>query len=81
MKEAFQLHPAPFLLPCKVITETEIHGFTIPKDAQVLVNVWAMRREPNIWENPNTFTPERFPGLDIDVKGKDFELIPFGAGR
>ena len=82
VKETFRLHPAaPFLIPRKVITETEIHGFTIPKDAQVLVNVWAMDRDPNIWENPNTFTPERFLGSEIDVKGKNFEHIPFGSGR
>ena len=33
------------------------------------------------WSNPNAFVPERFLGRDIDVKGRDFELIPFGVGR
>ena len=45
------------------------------------MNVWAIRRDPGVWENPTRFEPERFLGKEIDVKGKDYELTPFGAGR
>ncbi|XP_065859477.1 cytochrome P450 76T24-like [Euphorbia lathyris] len=82
VKEIFRLHPAgPFLVPHKAESEVEIGGFKIPKYAQILVNVWAMGRDGSIWENPDRFEPERFLGSKIDVKGRDFELIPFGAGR
>ncbi|CAL5411432.1 unnamed protein product [Camellia sinensis] len=82
IKETFRLHPpAPLLLPHKVETDVEVCGFTVPKGAQVLVNAWAIGRDPSIWENPNLFMPERFLGSQVDVRGKDFELIPFGAGR
>ena len=82
VKETFRLHPAvPFLLPRRVEEDTDIDGLTVPKNAQVLVNAWAIGRDPNTWENPNSFVPERFLGLDMDVKGQNFELIPFGAGR
>ncbi|KAF2300951.1 hypothetical protein GH714_018545 [Hevea brasiliensis] len=37
--------------------------------------------DPSIWNDPNEFCPERFLGKEIDVKGHDFELLPFGAGR
>ncbi|KAK9276156.1 hypothetical protein L1049_005687 [Liquidambar formosana] len=82
VKETFRLHPAvPLLLPRKAEADIDLCGFTIPKGAQLLVNAWAIGRDPTIWVNPNSFVPERFLGSDIDVKGRDFELIPFGAGR
>lgn len=82
VKEAFRLHPAaPLLLPRKAQEDVEIAGFTIPKGAQIMVNVWAMGRDPRSWENPESFEPERFLGSEIDVRGRSFELIPFGGGR
>jgi cytochrome P450 len=82
VKETFRLHPAaPFLVPHKAETDVEMCGFIVPKNAQILINVWAMGRDSSIWPNPNLFMPERFLEQDIDFKGRDFELIPFGAGR
>ncbi|CAH2057854.1 unnamed protein product [Thlaspi arvense] len=82
VKETFRLHPAaPLLLPRKAETDVEILGFMVPKDTQVLVNVWAVGRDSSAWENPTRFEPERFLGKETDVKGKDYELTPFGAGR
>ncbi|XP_023640606.1 cytochrome P450 76C4-like [Capsella rubella] len=82
VKETLRLHPAvPLLLPREAEADVEILGFMVPKDAQVLVNVWAIGRDPNVWENTTRFEPERFLGKEIDVKGKDYELTPFGAGR
>ncbi|XP_022737423.1 geraniol 8-hydroxylase-like isoform X1 [Durio zibethinus] len=82
IKETFRMHPAaPLLVPRRAGANAEICGFTVPEGAQVFVNAWAIGRDPSIWENPSAFMPERFLGSDIDVKGRDFVLIPFGAGR
>ncbi|KAL7117023.1 hypothetical protein ACP275_03G045000 [Erythranthe tilingii] len=58
-----------------------MNGYIVPKDAQILVNIWAMGRDSSIWSNPDTFEPERFLDNKIDYKGHDFEFIPFGSGR
>ncbi|XP_024988317.1 geraniol 8-hydroxylase-like [Cynara cardunculus var. scolymus] len=82
VKETLRLHPpVPFLLPHKALCDVEIQGFVVPKDAQILCNVWAIGRDPSIWSDPHEFMPERFLDVNIDYKGRDFELIPFGSGR
>ncbi|RVX01019.1 Cytochrome P450 76C4 [Vitis vinifera] len=64
-----------------VETDLEILGYAVPKNAQVLVNAWAIGRDSRTWSNPNSFEPERFLESEIDVKGRDFQLIPFSGGR
>ncbi|KAG5232949.1 flavonoid 3'-monooxygenase [Salix suchowensis] len=86
VKETFRLHPStPLSLPRIAAESCEIGGYHIPKGSTVLVNVWAIARDPDEWAEPLEFRPERFlPGgekAEVDVKGNDFELIPFGAGR
>lgn len=82
MKETLRLHPvAPLLLPRKAKTDVVLNGYTIPKDAQILVNEWAIGRDPKYWENPYLFSPERFLESKIDVKGQNFQITPFGSGR
>ncbi|KAG5586841.1 hypothetical protein H5410_047275 [Solanum commersonii] len=82
VKETFRLHPlAPFLIPRKAVEDVEFCGYIIPKDSQVLVNIWAIGHDSSLWEDPLDFKPERFWELDIDVRGQDFELILFGVGR
>nr|GMC80833.1 flavonoid 3'-hydroxylase [Ipomoea batatas] len=86
VKETFRLHPStPLSLPRMAAQSCEINGYFIPKGATLLVNVWAIARDPNVWTNPLEFNPHRFlPGGEkpnVDIKGNDFEVIPFGAGR
>ena len=82
VKETFRLHPvSPLLIPHAAVEDFVVNGFDIPQKSRVLINVWAIGRDPENWTNPEEFTPERFMGSDVDVRGRDFQLIPFGSGR
>uniref|UniRef100_A0A5B6Z7R2 Uncharacterized protein n=2 Tax=Davidia involucrata TaxID=16924 RepID=A0A5B6Z7R2_DAVIN len=84
VKETMRMHPvAPMLVPRLAREDCKVAGYDIPKGTQVLVNVWTIGRDPALWDEhqPNEFCPERFIGKAIDVKGQDFELLPFGSGR
>lgn len=82
VKETLRIHPpATLLIPRQVDQDVELYDYIIPKGTLVLVNVWEIGRDPMFWKDPLVFRPERFQSLELDVRGKDFELTPFGAGR
>ncbi|KHN09753.1 Cytochrome P450 76C4 [Glycine soja] len=82
MKETLRLHPVlPLLIPHCPSETTNVGGYRIPKGSQVFLNVWAIHRDPSIWENPLKFDPTRFLDAKWDFSGNDFNYFPFGSGR
>ncbi|KAH9325810.1 hypothetical protein KI387_005988, partial [Taxus chinensis] len=82
VKQSLGLYP---LVPLSAPHEsTEVCGvgwFILPKKTRLLVNVWVIGRDPVAWEYSWTFKPKRFMGKDIDIEGRNFNILPFGAGR
>ncbi|XP_047321760.1 xanthotoxin 5-hydroxylase CYP82C4-like [Impatiens glandulifera] len=84
MKETFRLQPTfPLLVTREAMEDCTVAGFDIPNGTRLMVNVWKMHRDPSVWSEPLEFKPERFlvQEKNIDLRGKNFELLPFGSGR
>ncbi|XP_028807257.1 cytochrome P450 84A1 [Neltuma alba] len=82
LKETLRLHPPIPLLLHETAEDAEVSGYYIPKKSRVMINAWAIGRDKNSWEDPDSFKPSRFLKQGVaDFKGSNFEFIPFGSGR
>ncbi|XP_028797342.1 tabersonine 16-hydroxylase 2-like [Neltuma alba] len=84
VKETLRLHlPVALLVPRENSKSCEINGYVIPPKTKIIINGWAVARDPKNWNDPEMFEPMRFLDtmVDYNFKGSHFEYIPFGAGR
>ncbi|XP_031270247.1 cytochrome P450 83B1-like isoform X2 [Pistacia vera] len=81
VKETLRLEPAAPLIPRETTEKCIVNGYEIQAKTLVFVNAWAVGRDPEAWDNPEEFNPDRFIGSCLEMQGQNFELIPFGSGR
>ncbi|KAL4565054.1 hypothetical protein LXL04_029136 [Taraxacum kok-saghyz] len=82
IKETLRLHPSlPLLLPRECREQCQINGYDIPVKMKVIVNAFSCAIDPEYWDDPESFKPERFEKSSVDFTGTNFEFVPFGSGR
>ncbi|EPS68900.1 hypothetical protein M569_05868, partial [Genlisea aurea] len=86
VKETLRKHPPIyFLLSHAATQEMELGGYTIPADVNVEFYTGGISEDPEMWDNPTEFRPERFltgDGVEVDITGmRGVRMLPFGAGR
>ncbi|KAL5780170.1 hypothetical protein ACOSQ2_010907 [Xanthoceras sorbifolium] len=80
VNETLRLYPAaPLLVPHESSEDTTIGGYYVPRQTMLMVNAWAIHRDPKVWDDPTSFKPERFEGLKGE--SETYKFIPFGLGR
>ncbi|KAK1262934.1 Cytochrome P450 82C4 [Acorus gramineus] len=86
IKETLRLYPVgPLLVPHQAMEDCTVSSYHIPRGTGLFINAWAIQRDPDVWSDPDQFEPSRFleggRNEGVDMRGRDFELLPFGSGR
>ncbi|PON91644.1 Cytochrome P450, E-class, group I [Trema orientale] len=83
IKETLRLHPGGPFIARESSKDCNIAGYHVPANTRLFLNTWAINRDPTHWDDPHRFIPERFmeEKKDVDVRGQNFEVLPFGSGR
>ncbi|KAL3728876.1 hypothetical protein ACJRO7_033461 [Eucalyptus globulus] len=84
-REAFRLHPvAPFNVPHVAMSDTVVAGYRIPKGSHILLSRVGLGRNPEIWDEPLKFKPDRHIMRDqaeVVLTEPDLRFISFSTGR
>ncbi|MCD7465895.1 hypothetical protein HAX54_002103 [Datura stramonium] len=82
INETLRLYPpVPLLLPHYSLEDCTVGGYDVPKNTILMVNAWTIHRDPELWDEPEKFKPERFERMEGEKEGFNYKFVPFGMGR
>ncbi len=79
LQESMRMFPPVYALLRVSDLDDNMDGYFVPKKTWMAINIYALHRHPDFWDNPESFDPERFQPKTF--KGKAFAYIPFGQGK
>lgn len=77
VQEVRRMYPFTPLLGARPRHEFEWSGYTFKEGTLVLLDVYGLLHDPEIWPQPEEFKPNRFK----DWSGSPFDFIPQGGGE
>jgi cytochrome P450 len=81
MRETLRLHPAGAIAPREAATDVVIGGYDIPKGTLILWSAHLSGRDPEAWDDPLRFDPDRFEHLGPEQQAVAHAAwVPFGRG-
>jgi len=75
IKETLRMFPPAPLLNRTTIEETELAGYKIPANTEILISPWTIQRSNRYWINPDQFIPERWSEDRLT-----FSFVAFSGG-
>jgi cytochrome P450 len=77
--ETMRLYPPAWIIGRNALEEDVIDGYRIPQNINTLIPVYQIHRNPEYWDEPLKFIPERFTKEKLKSYHK-FVYFPFGGG-
>lgn len=79
ISESLRMYPPGYLLLREAKVDFQCKGYTFPKGIAMVVPVYCVHHDPELWPQPDKFDPQRFTKEAIETRHPS-AYLPFGAG-
>ncbi|XP_041454738.1 cytochrome P450 2J6-like isoform X2 [Lytechinus variegatus] len=69
------------LVPREAARDADLCGHRLPKGTALLINLWSLHHDPDVWKDPSQFNPDRFLNNDGTLVKQPDNFLPFSAGK